>query len=193
MPCPHYASRHCNMMILFRRLPYYIVPISRLLALKTTHFSTILCTRQSQAKYNLPTSLPPLPSGPAGRIGSQPFASGIGQVSNQPHALNISQGQSNSLSSRTQSTANHQTQSCSSRRKPSGSADNERHRKPHGERKRRTFKACSSFNPFCINSCTFPSSVSALCSRNASLVLRLAYSRKLYAANWEDWRRRDRN
>ena len=48
---------------------------------------------------------------------------------------------------------------------------------------RLTFSVCSSFKPFCINSCTVLASASVLCSRNASLVLLFAYSRKLYAAN----------
>jgi hypothetical protein len=57
---------------------------------------------------------------------------------------------------------------------------------------RRTLKTCSSFNPFCISSCIRLASVSVLCSRKASFVLRLAYSRKLYAANWFACRNKER-
>jgi hypothetical protein len=46
-----------------------------------------------------------------------------------------------------------------------------------------TFNICNSFNPFWINSCTLRGSCSLLFSLNASLVLRFAYSLKLYAAN----------
>jgi hypothetical protein len=56
----------------------------------------------------------------------------------------------------------------------------------------RTFNTCNSFNPCCVNSCILRASLSVLCSRNASLVLRLAYSLKLYAANCLDWRRSER-
>ena len=56
-----------------------------------------------------------------------------------------------------------------------------------------TFIICSSFRPHCMKSCTFRSSTSVLCSWKESFVLRLAYSRKLYAANWLDCRSRDRN
>lgn len=47
----------------------------------------------------------------------------------------------------------------------------------------RTFSTCNSFKPFCINSWISLSSITSLCSRNESLVLRFAYSLKLYAAN----------
>ena len=56
-----------------------------------------------------------------------------------------------------------------------------------------TFIICSSFKPRCMKSCIFRSSTSVLCSWKESFVLRLAYSRKLYAANWLDCRSRDRN
>lgn len=56
----------------------------------------------------------------------------------------------------------------------------------------RTFNTCNSFNPCCVNSCIRRASLSLLCSRKASIVLRLAYSLKLYAANCCDWRRRER-
>jgi hypothetical protein len=56
----------------------------------------------------------------------------------------------------------------------------------------RTFNTCNSFNPCCVNSCIRRASLSVLCSRNASLVRRFAYSLKLYAANCLDWRRRER-
>jgi len=55
-----------------------------------------------------------------------------------------------------------------------------------------TFIDCNSFKPFCINSWISLSSWTSLCSLNASLVRRLAYSLKLYAANWlpcrNNWR-----
>jgi len=57
------------------------------------------------------------------------------------------------------------------------------------------FKICSSFNPFCTNSCILLGSCTSLFSRNASCVLLMAYSLKLYAANCEpcrnNWRYRD--
>ena len=56
-----------------------------------------------------------------------------------------------------------------------------------------TFSTCNSFNPFCISSCIRRSSVSLLCSRNASLALRFAYSLKLYAANCRACRSNERN
>jgi len=42
-----------------------------------------------------------------------------------------------------------------------------------------TFNICKSFKPFCTSSCTCRGSSTFLCSRKASLVRRLAYSRKL--------------
>ena len=47
----------------------------------------------------------------------------------------------------------------------------------------RTFIDCNCFSPFCINSWISLGSCTFLCSLNASLVLRLAYSLKLYDAN----------
>jgi hypothetical protein len=43
-----------------------------------------------------------------------------------------------------------------------------------------------------MSSCILLSSVSFWLSRNASRVRLFAYSRKLYAANWPPWRRRER-
>lgn len=63
---------------------------------------------------------------------------------------------------------------------------------PSSDLQLHTFNTCSSFNPCCVNSCIRRASLSVLCSRNASLVLRFAYSLKLYAANWFDWRRSER-
>lgn len=60
-------------------------------------------------------------------------------------------------------------------------------------RLQRTLIICSSFSPLCISSCILLSSTSPLCSRKASIVLRFAYSRKLYAANWRDCRSNERN
>ncbi len=119
----------------------------------------------------LPTCLPRLLIDQAGRIGSRPFAS---------VCLPISQCSFIFLPKTTQQDMND-----SSTKEPF------HHIFPFGlskilciQTKRNlndqpTFKTCNSFNPFCINSCTFASSVSALCSRKASFVLRLAYSRKL--------------
>jgi len=60
-----------------------------------------------------------------------------------------------------------------------------------------TFKTCNSFKPFCISSWISLGSCTSLCSLNESLVLRFAYSLKLYAANcWpcrNNWRYCNRN
>ena len=56
-----------------------------------------------------------------------------------------------------------------------------------------TFITCSSFKPRCIISCISLSSFTCWCSLKASFVLRLAYSLKLYDANWLDCLRRERN
>ena len=57
----------------------------------------------------------------------------------------------------------------------------------------RTLSTLSSLSPFCTSSCTSRASATSLCARNASIVRRFAYSRKLYDANSRDCRSSERN